>query len=169
MGQICRAGDDDLGDLKSWKVGEWWSGKSGNGYMKSGKGDMKSSMDEVRMGVLKMAGLFACHGANMPSGRRDGKITRMWSRGACRGGRDVKAGTRSCHFSFVGPPRSRSWSATITKLPECGLNVFSSPRNKAVPAKTDERAAALLAWNGVPHGAPGAPGAPRAAGPGRSG
>ena len=57
MGQICRAGDDDLGDMKSWKVGEWWSGKSGKGYMKSGKGDMKSSMDEVRMSEVARNGL----------------------------------------------------------------------------------------------------------------
>ena len=70
MGQICRAGDGDLGDMKSWKVGQWWSGKSWKGYMTSGKDDMKSSMDEVRMGVLEMAGLFACHEANMPGGRR---------------------------------------------------------------------------------------------------
>ena len=52
--------------MKSWK-GDM---KSGKGYMKSGKDDTGSSMDEVRMGVLKMAGLFACHFAYSEFRRR---------------------------------------------------------------------------------------------------
>ena len=50
MGQICQAGDDDLGDMESRKVGEWWSGKSGKGYMKSGKGDMNAGKGDMKAG-----------------------------------------------------------------------------------------------------------------------